>query len=410
GATDVDNNGIAGAEARFDEDLRASTEPVRLSLDLRVQHAVHRVLRESIDYFKADAGVGVVADVRTGELISMVSLPDFEPERYGDADKNAQFNRATLGVYELGSVFKVVNNAMGLDAGLTPDDGFDATHPIKISRFTINDFHGKGRWLNLTEIMTYSSNIGSAKLAMAVGAEGQQAFLRRLGLLDPLPLELPERARPLQPSIWRDVNTMTISYGHGLSVTPVHLVSAVSGLVNDGIRIPPTLLARTPDQAAPYGERVLSQEHSMALRGMMRSVVEEGSGKQADVKGYFVGGKTGSAEKESATGGYSRHDLRTSFIAAFPLDEPAYVVLVMLDSPKGLKETYNFATAGWNAAPTVGRMIAEIAPLLGVTPRPTPYPNLLDPATLNEARLETQTDNLHIATARADEGGAGVAR
>ncbi len=379
GATDIDNNGIAGLEQAFDDRLTDSADPLTLSLDLRVQHATHRALSDAIDHFQAVGGAAIVMDVRTAEVLSLVSLPDYEPEAIGEASADARFNRATLGVFEMGSTFKLINTALGLKEGYTLSDGFDASQPIKISRFTINDFHGEGRWLSIPEILMHSSNIGSARLAVAVGTEKQRAFMDSLGLLKPLDFELPEIGHPLVPQKWREINTMTIAFGHGMSVTPLHLTTAVSSLINGGILHSPTLLRRDPNLPLA-GTRVLSEENSIRMRALMRLVVESGSGRNADVKGYFVGGKTGTAEKETASGGYSKSAVRSSFIAAFPMTDPRYAVLVMLDDPKAVKGTYGYATAGWNATPTAGRVIAEVAPILGVSPVAGPHPRQFEPA------------------------------
>lgn len=368
GATDPDNRGNAGIERTFDELLRAEAAPFALSLDIRVQHAVRDALAAGVAKFRAEAGSAVVMDVRSGELVAMVSLPDFDPKSVGTAPEDARFNRVTLGLYEMGSTFKLFTVAMGLDSGAASlSSRYDARHPIKIGRFTINDFHPQARWLSVPEVIVHSSNIAAAKIALDVGGEYQKAFLRKLGLLSPLTLELPEVGTPQYPSAWRDINTITIAYGHGISVTPVHVASAVAALVNGGTLVPPTVVRRDAD-AMPEGRRVIARKTSDAVRAMMRMNVIEGSGKQADVKGYLVGGKTGSAEKVTRRGGYAKNSLRTSFVAAFPIDAPRYVVLVILDEPKGIKETYNFATAGWNAAPTAGAVITRIAPLLGVYP------------------------------------------
>lgn len=382
GATDVDNQGIAGIERAFDARLSETNQPVRLSLDVRVQHAVRDVLKEAVERFSALAGVALVMDVRTGELLAMVSLPDYSPESFGEASDDARFNRATLGAYEMGSTFKLLNTALGLEVGgYRPTDGFDATHPLRMAGFTINDYHAEGRWLTIAEILVHSSNIGSAKLALSVGGAAQKAFLDRLGLLSPLSIELPEAGTPLYPDPWRPINTVTISYGHGVAVTPVHLVNAIAPLVNGGLYRPATLLKQDP-HAIPPGRRVVSAETAQAMRELMRLVVTDGTGGKADVPGYLVGGKTGTAEKAGG-GRYRTKALMPSFVAAFPMDEPRYVVLAMLDEPQGIKETHGFATAGWNAAPTVGAIIARVAPILGVRPR------TLGPGTAPEVRLAT---------------------
>lgn len=366
GFTDVDDRGIAGVESSFDDVLRGGREPLRLSIDLRVQHIVREEVARQIATFNAIGGAGVVMDVETGETVALVSLPDFDPNIPGRMDPDALFNRATLGVYEMGSTFKIFNTAMALDSGTaTMRSGYDATHPIRISRFTINDDHAKARWLSVPEIFKYSSNIGSVKMALDVGTEGQKAFMAKLGMLREIAIELPERGRPMVPSPWRPINTMTIAFGHGLSVSPMHLVSGVASVINGGIRYPATLLAT---DIPARGERVVSEKTSHSMRQLMRLVVEEGTGRKADTPGYLVGGKTGTAEKAGGRGGYRQKSLISSFVAAFPMQAPRFVVLIMVDEPKGTKETFGYATGGWVAAPAVSRVIARSAPLLGVAP------------------------------------------
>lgn len=396
GATDPDNNGIAGVERTFDGRLKEGGAPLRLTIDVRVQHAVRRVMRDAIKHFRAKAGAAVVLDARTSEVMALVSLPDYDPESYGEADDQARFNRATLGVYEMGSTFKLFNTALALDSGrIQLDDTYDTTKPLRVARFAIRDTHPENRWLTVPEILVHSSNIGSARMAQELGGEAQRAFLHRLGLLSPSPIELPEVGAPLYPARWREINTMTISFGHGIAVTPIQLTTAVGALVNGGVLRAPTLLAG----AVKDGERVIRPETSVIMRHLMRLVVQDGTATKADVPGYRVGGKTGTAEKVSARGGYDRNRLRTTFAAAFPMDDPAYVVLVVLDEPKGLKETFNFATAGWNAAPTAGRVIEAVAPLLGVFPRPEES----DDRALREALLKGRMSPM-LAVAAA--GGA----
>jgi cell division protein FtsI (penicillin-binding protein 3) len=353
-------------ERSFDDVLRGGREPLRLALDLRVQHIVRQELAQQIATFDAIGGAGVVVDVDTGETIAMVSLPDFDSNVAGQMDADALFNRATLGVYEMGSTFKIFNTAMALEAGTaTMRSGYDATNPIKISRFTISDYHAKRRWLSVPEIFKYSSNIGSVKMAVDVGTEGQRAFMAKLGMLRETALELPELGRPMVPSPWRPINTMTIAFGHGLSVSPMHLVAGVAAMVNGGIRRPLTILET--DIPSP-GERIISDRTSHDMRRLMRLVVGDGTGRKADADGYIVGGKTGTAEKVGGRGGYKRKALISSFVAAFPMQKPRYVVLVMVDEPKGTKESHGYATGGWVAAPAISRIIARSAPLLGVAP------------------------------------------
>jgi cell division protein FtsI (penicillin-binding protein 3) len=367
GFVDVDNNGIAGVERFFDEPLKGharGAEPLALSLDTRVQHALRDELRVAMERFRAIAAGGVVLDVESGEILALSSLPDYDPNHAGTASEMARFNRVSLGVYELGSVFKVFNTAMALDSGkVTLKDGYDATKPIRVSRFVIRDHHAQKRWLSVPEIFVYSSNIGSAKMALDLGTERQQAFMRRLGMLRRAALELPEVGAPLSPSPWREINTMTVAFGHGLAVSPLQALSAVAAIVNGGILRPATLVKR--DGPSVAGIRVISNRTSEVMRRLLRAVVVEGTAKQADVPGYLVGGKTGTAEKAVASG-YDRSARITTFVGVFPMTRPRYAVLVLLDQPQGIEATKGYATAGWNAAPTAGRVIARIAPLLAV--------------------------------------------
>lgn len=367
GFTDVDNRGLAGAEQSLDERLRQSGEPVQLSIDLRAQHIVREELAATIGEFRAIGGAAIVMDVTNGELLAMVSLPDFDPNSPGTADPDARFNRATLGVYEMGSTFKIFTAAMALDFGtMTMRDGYDATKPIQVSRFTITDYHAQKRWLSLPEIMVYSSNIGAVKMALDVGRERQREFLGRIGLLKASPVELPDVGAPMLPNPWREINTMTIAFGHGLSVSPLQLITGVSAIVNNGIMRTPTIIKKPDGEDAP-GERVVSQSTSTQVRQLMRLVVEKGTGKGAAVPGYDVGGKTGTSDK-NVNGRYKKDSRISSFVGAFPMTAPRYAVLVMVDEPKGNKATFGYATAGWVAAPAAGRIISRIAALYGVAP------------------------------------------
>ena len=378
GFADVDGRGLAGIERRFD-DVLGSGETVALSLDLRAQSVVHEVLNDAVAEYSAVGAMGLVLDVHTGEVIAMVSLPDFDPYLAGEEPDETRFNRAVLGVYEMGSTFKIFNTAMALDYGVASlSDGYDATHPIRFGRHTISDYHGRGRWLTVAEIFRYSSNIGSARMARAVGSERQRAFLERLGLTRASPVELPEVGWPMIPDPWREINTMTISFGHGLAVSPMQLASAVGAVAGDGIYRAPTLLARSPDEPVP-GERVMSQETSLQMRWLMRQVVEEGTGGRADAPGYMVGGKTGTAEKAVGRG-YDGNALLSSFVAAFPIDRPEYVVLVMLDEPQ-LPRSEGRPTGGRVAAPVVRQIVERLGPLFGIRPVTEPAPDTRDAST-----------------------------
>ena len=368
GLTDIDANGVSGIEKSFDAELKNRNQPLRLSLDIRVQAILRSELMRSKAEFRAIGAIGVVLDVRTGEIVAMSSLPDFDPNDTSRLDVDAMFNRAALGVYEMGSTFKLFNTAAALDAGTTSLTAtYDVSQPIKIAQFQIKDYHPEYHPLTVAEILKESSNIGSARMALQMGTERQKDYMGRFGMLRPVMLELPEIGAPLYPATWREINTMTIAFGHGIAVTPMHVVSGVGALINGGVYHPTTLLPRDMGEAIP-GERVIKPETSDKMRHLMRIVVSEGTGGKAGVPGYEVGGKTGSAEK-SGGGGYRQKSLLSSFVSAFPMSDPRYVVLVMIDEPQGTKETYGFATGGWTAAPAVSRIIAQIAPILGVAPK-----------------------------------------
>jgi cell division protein FtsI (penicillin-binding protein 3) len=376
GFTDVDNHGLAGIEKSFDEQLRGEKEPLALSIDVRMQDIMRTALSKALKTYQAIGATGVILDIKTGEVLSLVSLPDFDPYHPGSATEEELRDRATQDVYELGSTFKVFTTATALDTGVvTMNGGYDATKPIHISRFTIRDDHAKRRWLSVPEIFMYSSNIGAAKMAMDFGSETQQKYLGRLGLLAPAPIELPEVGAPITPSVWRTVTTMTVAFGHGIAVSPLQMAAAVAAVLNDGVYIPPTLLKRDAQQTLPEGHRVFSKATSYEMRRLMRLVVEQGTGKRADAPGFLVGGKTGTAEKQVA-GRYVRNKLISSFVGAFPINEPRYLVLALLDEPKGTKETFNFATGGWVAAPVVKHVVERMGPLVGITPVDPEAPDL----------------------------------
>ena len=370
GFVDVDNHGLAGVEQYFDERLRKLPEdgkrtPVKLSLDVRVQYVLHDELAAMVKQFRALGAAGLVMDAATGEVLAMVSLPDFDPNKVGESTDDQRFNRATLGIFEPGSTFKVFTLAMAFDLGTARlDDRFDATKPLQISRFTIHDDHAKNKWLTPPEIFIYSSNIGAARMAMEVGGDRQRAFLSKLGLLERPTLEIPELGTPMVPSPWRDVSTVTVAYGHGIAMSPFQNASAFASVVNGGLRIQPTLVAR---DGPVTGTRVISQATSETMRRLLRLNVEQGTGSKAVAPGYYVGGKTGTADKAVA-GGYAEHQVVSSFLSAFPVNAPRYVVLAVLDTPQGNQETQGFVTAGWTVAPTVGRVVSRIGPILGVAP------------------------------------------
>ncbi len=366
GYASVDNTGLAGVERYFDQQLQ-SGETVQLSIDLRLQRMVERELARGIQKFSAIGGTAIVMDVTNGEILAMASAPTFNPNSTRTLTNEALFNRATLGVYEQGSTFKIFNTAMALDSGkATVASVFDATSPIKIDRFTINDDHAQRRPMNVAEIFKFSSNIGSAKMAVEVmGPEGQRAFFDKIGFLKPLTTQLPELAAPLWPRNWMKINTMTIAFGHGISVTPLHLVTGSAAMVNGGILYAPSLVKRTA--ASDKGRRVIQTKTSVSMRQLLRLNAVEGTGKNANLPGYEVGGKTGTAEKP-AKGGYRQKALISSFVGMFPMNDPKFVILYSLDEPKGLPETGGYATAGWVAAPSVKVIVENIASLYGILP------------------------------------------
>jgi cell division protein FtsI (penicillin-binding protein 3) len=381
GRVDIDNQGIAGIEKWLDnQGLNALhmaglasdrlQTPVQLSLDLRVQHALRDELVKAQAKFHTIAAAGLVLNVRTGEIVAMASEPDYDPNVPHDPRDPSLINRLTTGVYEMGSTFKAFTVAMALDSGkVTLKSTFDAHSPMHYGKFEIHDFEPMQRALSVPEIFTYSSNIGAGHIAMAMGVDYHKAFLKKLGQLDPLRTELPESARPIVPKRWGELNTITIAFGHGLSVAPLQAVMGVAALMNGGILIPPTFLKRSEADAQALGTRVIKPETSVMMRYLMRLNVEKGTASKADVPGYYIGGKTGTADKV-IFGHYSKTRVLTDFMAVLPADQPRYLLLIMLDEPKALPDTpRGLTTSGWNAVPTGGAVVARIAPLLGIEPR-----------------------------------------
>jgi cell division protein FtsI (penicillin-binding protein 3) len=380
GHVNIDNQGIAGIEKWIDGQGLAALhmaglatdrlqKPVELAVDLRVQFALRDELVKAREKFNAKAAAGIITDVNTGEIVAMVSEPDYDPNNPREANDPTRINRLTTGVYEMGSTFKVFTVAMALDTGkVNLSSSFDARASLRYGRFTIHDDHPIPRMLSVPEIFTYSSNIGAARMALAGGVEAHQKFLRKLGQLDRLRTELPESAEPIVPKRWGELNTVTIAFGHGLSVAPLQAVMGVGATMNGGLLVPPTFLKRSREEALLVSKQVLKPETSQMMRYLMRLNAEKGTGTKANVGGYYIGGKTGTAEKV-VNGRYSKTKLLTDFMAVLPADKPRYLILVMLDEPRPAQGTFGFATAGWNAAPTVARVIERVAPLLGIEPR-----------------------------------------
>ncbi len=379
GLTNIDNQGISGLEKYIDgqglADLQQSglalpkdLAPVRLSVDLRVQHIVHDEISSAIERFRAIAAGAVVLNAKTGEVVAMASVPDFDPNNPVNAQDKDRLNRMSAGLYEMGSTVKSFTTAMALDSGKANlNSTFDATRPITIGRQTIRDFHGKGRVLTLPEVFIYSSNIGSAREADIVGIEGHREFLHRLGILERMKTELPEVARPVEPKVWKKVHSITASFGHGFTTTPLQTAVGAAALMNGGYLMNPTFLARTVEEAMADATRVVSEKTSADMRYLynLNATAPGGSGRRATVPGYRVGGKTGTAEKV-VNGRYVSGKRFNAFLAAFPMDDPQYIVLSVIDEPQALPG--QGATAGFNAAPIVSNIIRRSAALLGVEP------------------------------------------
>ena len=401
GSVDIDDHGVAGVERYFDKRLNSDKSPLRLSLDVRVQTVAHDELQAAKDEFSAIGASAIVMDVRTGEILAMVSLPDYDANDFGHAPNDARFNRAVTGMYEPGSTFKLQTAAMGLQLGVVHIWDRFSTIPIRVGRFTIRDMKTDhfAPWLSLPGVLAFSSNPAAAHIALDVGATRQQDWLRNMGFFNRVPVELPEAGRPLVPSPrnWGLSTVMTVGFGHGMAEPPLAIVRGTAATVNGGILLKPTLVARdteddskpTPDADAaqlrpvayrpgadsdeigaetPVGTRVLSEQTSALLRKLLRLDVTMGSGKSAEVPGYYVGGKTGTAEKIGAHGGYLKHVNVSAFTSVFPMNNPHYAVYVMLDSPQGTAATHGWTTAAWNAAPTVKKIISRVGPILNQFP------------------------------------------
>ena len=386
GGVNIDNQGTMGIEKHMDdEDLALLQElglardqaltPVSLSIDLRVQHAMYEQLADAITRYQAIAASGVMVDIKSGEVVGMVSLPDYDPNDPGsiNADYNGKpgqrFNRITSGIYELGSTMKTVTMAAALDSGkVRMSDRFDARFGVRFGRFTIDDFHGKHRVLSVPEIYKYSSNIGTIKVMQALGKDDFRAFMTKVGFDKGVPFELPEMRMPRIPEKFSDIVAATSSFGHGLSISPLHMARAYAGFINGGVMVPMTLMKRTPEEAAKLGQQIISPETSKEIRSLMRLNALEGSGTRMNMyaNGYRVGGKTGTAEKV-VRGRYATGTNLNVFASGFPLDKPEYVMVIVVDEPKRESPTTG-TTAGWNAGEVTGRIVARVAPMLGISP------------------------------------------
>jgi cell division protein FtsI (penicillin-binding protein 3) len=373
GPTDQDPRvmGRAGIERAFDDRLSNPAErstPLALSIDSRVQAAMESELGRAMMSFKAKGATGIVLDVHTGEVIAMVSLPVYNPNKIAGTGSDALRNNVTQSVYELGSTFKPITMATAIESGVVTSMSkrFDATEPLHVGGFTIHDDHPQKRFLDIPETLIHSSNIATARIADEIGKDRLSAMFKAMGFDTKPDIELREKQRPIWPTFWARTTVMTTGYGHGIAVTPLHLANAYATLVNGGIWRPTTLLRVAPGKA-PQGRRVLSEATSARMRQLLRLVVTEGTGRKGEAPGYRVGGKTGTAEV-SGKGGYSRHTNVSTFAAAFPMDAPRYVVVAMLDSPVGNAESFGLTTAAWTAAPVVSRVISRTGSMLGVIP------------------------------------------
>ncbi|WP_159998966.1 penicillin-binding protein 2 [Roseomonas sp. 18066] len=408
GNVDVDGNGISGIERRFDEQLRTNRgDPLRLSLDVRVQLALRDAVSQAISDFTGIGGAGVVLDIHTGEVVAMVSLPDYDASDIGGATPDQRFNRVTVGVYEPGSTFKLFTAAAALEYGTANvySSSFDASRPIRYGRFTISDYKGKNRWITFPEMLAYSSNLGAAHMAETFGPQRQREFLGRAGMLARQQVELPETAMPLVPpaNAWRDINMYTISFGHGISVTPLHVVTGVAAIANGGVLRQPTLMA-VPPGTQREGTRIISERTSEIMRRLMRLVVTDGSAKNAEVPGYFLGGKTGTAQKTGPRGGYLMNKRIAAFVGAFPMPSPRYAMYIMVDEPSANASSHGYATAGWVAAPAANRVLTRIAPILGLVPEDPANPAIIAATSIP---LQPGRPRASAGTATAGGGNAG---
>jgi len=371
GYVDADGKGVMGMERALndrllDEKLRGT--PSILSIDSRAQAALESELQDAMVMTEARGAAGIILDVQTGEVMALASLPLFDPNKIRRASMKHQNNEVTQSVFELGSTFKPLTIAAALDAGTVTDLAvrYNAMEPIKVGGFTIKDDHSQGRYLNVPETLVHSSNIVTARIADNLGQQAMENMFRRLGFDERPHIELFERGHPLWPRNWGRVTNMTVAYGHGIAVTPLHLASAYAAMVNGGIWRPATLMKVEPGKEAK-GRRVFKAATSARMRQLLRMIVSDGTGRKADAPGYRIGGKTGSAEKPSE-GGYNKTSLVSTFSAAFPMDNPRYVVIAMLDEPKGTAATSFQRTAGWTAAPIVQKVVSRVGPMLGVIP------------------------------------------
>lgn len=385
GYTGRDSEGLAGIEKKYDLFLKTpeknTEDKLELTLDSRVQGILSSELDATISKFRAKGGSAILVNPRNGEVLGLVSKPDFDPNDSIVSSGSQFFNSAVQGVYEIGSVFKVLTLAVGLDTKMIGiHDAYDISH-LRIGKFPVNDYHPMRGWHSVGEIFLHSSNIGASQIMMEVGYDNVIKYFRALSLLSPLDIELPERAVPLAPTRerWSDITLATISFGYGLSISPLHFVQAMVPVVNGGYLIPLTLVKKVGDLSKESKNpiRVFDGDTSIQMRKLMRLVVTHGTGKKAEVKGYMVGGKTGTANK-SQRGGYAKNSRLSSFCGIMPSHNPQFLIYVIIDDPQPIAETHGFATSGWTAAPTVGRILSRLVSLYGMTPEDEEDPKIKD--------------------------------
>lgn len=376
GMVGQDGHGLSGLEKYLDNlspndfDQVLSKNNITTTLDIRIQNVLREEMQITKDKHSAQTASGLVMDVTNGEILALVSLPDYDPNLPKNLQQNTLFNTTTLGSYELGSVFKPITFAIAYNEGVINDKMiYDATNPISFGRFRISDFHAKKRPLSVPEILMYSSNIGTAKIAAEVGAETMEDYFEELGFYKKLDFEINEKSTPNTPRNWKDISLATLSYGHGLAVSPLHLATAMAAVVNGGLYHHPTIIKRNEDEEITQPYRVFSEKTSIKMRDLLRLVVIGGSGGKADIAGYLVGGKTGTADKIDERGRYLPDRVVSTFVGVFPMNNPKYLILISFDDPRPIKETFGYATAGWTAAPTAGNVIKRMAPILKIAPQ-----------------------------------------
>ncbi|MDE2240852.1 MAG: penicillin-binding protein 2, partial [Rhodospirillales bacterium] len=371
GGVNIDSTGLAGVEKYFNKRLTTDPQPLQLSIDAGIQSIVHDELAAAVKEFKAPGACAIVMNVHTGEVLAMVSLPDYDVNDYREATPNQQFDRCVSGLYEPGSVFKLQTISMALDSGIIHWwDYFDTTHPLRVGRFEITDFEPAHTWMAVPQILNVSSNIGASRIATILGPKIEQAWYEKQGFFKPLNIQLPGPPLPLFPSKadWGLAATMTVSFGAGIAISPLQLVTATAPILNGGVRYSATLLKVDPNGPQPQGVRIMQESTSDTMRKLMTNVVLFGTGQYAAVPGYVVGGKTGTAQVVGPNGRYLLHTNNASFMAAFPMQDPQYLIYVLVMQPKPDATTHGFTTGGYIAAPTVSKIIARMGPMLGIMP------------------------------------------